>query len=66
MLVGGDSYPMELVEMRESWSGHHGYKKKVYYVVLYMQKNGRRCKPFTSALLECKAIVLDTINQFGV
>lgn len=57
---------MELVEMRESCPEHHDYKKKVYYLVLYTQKNGRRCKPFTSALLDCKANVLDTINQFGV
>lgn len=24
----GSKYPMELVEARESWLGHHGYQKK--------------------------------------
>lgn len=34
--VGGDRYPVELIEVPESWPGHHGYKKKkvMHFVIL--------------------------------
>lgn len=32
LLVGGGRYPGELVEVRESWTGHHGHKKRKGYI----------------------------------
>lgn len=34
LLMGGDRYPMELLEVRTSWPGHHDYQKmKITLVV---------------------------------
>lgn len=53
LLVGGGSYPVELVKVRKSWPRHHAPKKKKK--VVYRCSELRQNFEFRSSDFICKA-----------
>lgn len=40
---GGGTYPVDLVEVHESWSGHHGYRGKKKIATSCLRKCNNKC-----------------------